>query len=43
MRPGMQTAWVQEVPRENFQCGPRINLTFRGLLRWEVTDQESLW
>jgi alkylated DNA repair dioxygenase AlkB len=29
MLPGMQTAWVHEVPRERFECGPRINLTFR--------------
>jgi alkylated DNA repair dioxygenase AlkB len=29
MLPGMQTAWVHEVPREKFECGPRINLTFR--------------
>ena len=29
MQPGMQTAWVHEVPREKSPRGPRINLTFR--------------
>ena len=29
MLPGMQTAWVHEVPREKSSCAARFNLTFR--------------
>lgn len=32
MRPGMQTDWLHSIPKAGFEAGPRISLTYRGLI-----------
>lgn len=33
MRPGMQSTHFHRIPKHSADCGPRISLTFRGLIR----------
>lgn len=33
MKPGMQESWQHRIPKAGFVCGPRISMTFRGLVR----------
>lgn len=36
MHPGMQLAWNHKIPKAGYDCGPRLSLTYRGLLADKV-------